>query len=188
MLLRNDGQTEKGNLRFTNVAVALGADDMRDARGMAVADFDNDGDLDFVINNNPGDLVGNRDHARAVFLRNDIGAKRSWIAVELQGVESNRDGIGSLVTVEAGGLRQIRHATIGGGYASQHTARLYFGLAEASKVDSLTVQWPSGTVQKINNIKARQVVHVTEGQDAQALSLPKKKPLVKMSFKNLNVQ
>jgi hypothetical protein len=180
VLLRNDGSDDQGNLRFTNVAVALGADDRRDARGMAVADFDNDGDLDMVINNNPGDLLGDADHARAVFLRNDIGAGRSWIAVELEGTQSNRDGIGSLVTIDAAGARQIRHASIGGGYASQHSTRLYFGLNTSDRVDSLTIQWPSGIEQRFDNISARQIVRVTEGQGIATSPLPSK-PAVRLS-------
>ena len=183
VLMRNDGVDSTGTLQFTNVAVALGADDERDARGMAVADFDNDGDLDIVINNNPGALLDDKDHARATFLRNDVGSHRSWIAIELQGTESNRDGVGALITLEAGGQRQIRHATIGGGYASQHSARLYFGLNDASNVNSLTVQWPSGTVQRMQDIASRQVVHITEGRGIQLLPLAKKPSLVKMSAK-----
>ena len=183
VLMRNDGVDASGALQFTNVAVALGADDKRDARGMAVADFDNDGDLDIVINNNPGALLDNVDHARATFLRNDIGSHRNWIAIELQGADSNRDGVGALVTIEAGGHRQIRHATIGGGYASQHSSRLYFGLNEADRVDTLTVQWPSGTVQRMQDITSRQVVHITEGRGIQLLPLAQKPSLVKMSAK-----
>ena len=61
VLLRNDGTDKNGVLHFTDVASALGADDIRDGRGMAVADFDNDGDLDIVINNNPGDILEDRE-------------------------------------------------------------------------------------------------------------------------------
>ncbi|PON18562.1 hypothetical protein C2W62_07245 [Candidatus Entotheonella serta] len=77
VLLRNDGGKDSESLQFTNVARALGADQIRDARGAAVAAFDNDGDLDIVINNNPGDLPDSKTHGRATLLRNDIGTRRS---------------------------------------------------------------------------------------------------------------
>ncbi len=97
VLLRNEGMVpvegeDKGKretLRFTDVAMAVGADDMKDGRGMAVADFDNDGALDIVINDNPGDS-GIVARARPALLRNNIGSRRNWLAVELTGTKSKR--------------------------------------------------------------------------------------------------
>ena len=90
VLLRNDGPDARGRLEFTDVAMALGADRVKDARGTAMADFDNDGDLDIVINNNPGDSR-NQKRARATLLRNEI-AKRSRSGSKLArgGVDRNR--------------------------------------------------------------------------------------------------
>jgi hypothetical protein len=174
VLLRNEGKGPDGVLRFTDVAMAVGADDDKDGRGMAVADFDNDGGLDIVINNNPGDS-GIAERARATLLHNNVGPRRNWLAVELQGTKSNRDAVGAEVRIETGGVKQMRHVTAGSGYASQDGARLYFGLDDKTRVDLMTVKWPSGLVERFENVKARQLVRITEGAGIQMLQMPEKK-------------
>jgi len=176
VLLRNDGRAANGTLVFNDVAMATGADDIRDARGLAIADFDNDGDLDIVTNNNPGDS-GRSELARAMLLRNNVGERHNWLAVELEGTESNRDGVGALVTVETNGEIQTRQVTAGSSFASQHSARLYFGIGEQTQVAALVVRWPSGRVERFerienNPIGARQLLRIKEGTGIAALSLP----------------
>jgi len=171
VLFRNDGTDADGRLQFTNVATALGADEDREARGVAVADFDNDGDLDIVINNNPGDS-GDVSRGHAILLRNEIGERRSWIAVELIGTKSNREGVGALVTVEAGGKRQVGLASAGSGYASENGLRLYFGLGSAEQVDHVEVRWPSGHVDRFGVEPARRLLRITEGGGVEVSSLP----------------
>lgn len=174
VLLRNEGPAADGTLQFTDVAMATGADDIRDARGTATADFDNDGDLDVVINNNPGDS-GRAELSRATLLRNNIGERRNWLAVELRGTESNRDAVGATVTVEAGGRKFTRLVSAGSGFASQQSARLYFGLGDSTQVDAVTVHWPRGRIEKFakeRGIAARQLLRITEAKDFQVLELP----------------
>lgn len=162
--------------RFTGVALALGADDDRDARGFAASDFDRDGDLDIAINHNPGDNE-QVERRRPSLLRNDIGHRRPWLAVDLVGTESNRDGVGATVIVEAAGRRQLRLATAGSGYASQRSPRLHFGLGEADSVDSLTVRWPSGREETFGPFASRRVVRLTEGEGAELLPVAPSAPL-----------
>src|SRR5262245_10945281 len=159
--------------------MAVGADDARDGRGLAVADFDNDGALDLVINNNPGD--NGQETVAPTLLHNNVGAHRNWLAVELTGVRCNRDAVGAVVTAEshncgcgAGGQinLQMRHVTAGSGYASQHGSRLYFGLDDRAQVDKLTVRWPGGGTQTFTNVAARQLVRITEGKEAEVGPLP----------------
>jgi enediyne biosynthesis protein E4 len=176
VLLRNEGPGADGTLQFSDVAMATGADDIRDARGTATADFDNDGDLDIVINNNPGDS-GRPELARATLLRNNVGERRNWLAVEVHGTQSNRDGVGALVTVEAGGEKFTRLVTAGSGFASQQSARLYFGLGDRTQVDAVTVRWPNGRVEEFTSdqnraIAARRLIRITEGKEFQVLELP----------------
>lgn len=182
VLLRNDGRDASGTLRFSDVAMAAGADTIKDGRGMATADFDNDGDLDIVINNNPSDS-GLAERARATLLRNNVGATRNWLAIELRGdgKRSNRDAVGAQVTVEVGGEKQLRLVTAGSGFASQHSARLYFGLGDRDQVSAVTVRWPSGRVERFEQvggqaIGAHKLVRVTEGEGAEALALPARQP------------
>ena len=169
-LLRNEGPGADGIPRFSDVALAHGAIRSGDARGVAAADYDNDGDLDLAINHNPGDneLVERR---KAAFLRNRIGETRSWLAVELRGTRSNRDGVGAMVTLETAGERQLRQRTAGSSFASQQSQRLYFGLGNHRRVDRLTVRWPSGLVEELTDLEARQLVRITEGEGFEVSGL-----------------
>jgi hypothetical protein len=171
--------------RFSDIGMAAGADDIKDGRGMAIADFDNDGALDIVINNNPGD----HDCASvpATLLRNNVGAQRNWLAVELEGVRCNRDAVGAVVLAEVDPAnrkgkaylaKQMRHVTAGSGYASQHSARLYFGLDDLPQVDRLTVRWPGGGEETFTNVKAKQLVRITQGKGIEYRTLPVKRNVV----------
>ena len=178
VLLRNEGPDASGTLQFTDIAMALGADDIKDTRGMAYADFDNDGALDIITNTNPGDS-GDVSKARPALLHNNIGTRRNWIAVELEGTQSNRDAVGATVTIETGGEKQLRLLSAGSGFASQNSARLYFGLNDKTQIDALTVRWPSGKIERFERvgdkaIVARQLIHITEGTSINALPLPAK--------------
>lgn len=175
VLLRNEGPAADGTLQFSDVAMAMGADDIRDARGVATADFDNDGDLDIVVNNNPGDS-GRAELSRATLLRNNVGERRNWLAIELRGTESNRDAVGALVTVEAGSEKFTRLVSAGSGFASQQSARLYFGLGDKTHVDAVTVRWPRGRIEKFSKygdqaIATRKLIRITEGKEFQMLGL-----------------
>lgn len=178
VLLKNLGTADDGTPRFVDVAMALGADSIVDSRGAAAADFDNDGDLDLVINHNPGD----RDREIGVpptLLRNDLGSEKAWLAVELEGTTSNRDGVGALVTATAAvdstddPLTLTRLATAGTGYASQETLRLYFGLGAADIVDELTVTWPAGGEERFQDVPVGKLVRLTEGRGMEVLELPR---------------
>ena len=157
VLLRNEGMSDEGALSFTDVAMAVGADDIRDGRGLAIADFDNDGDLDFAVNNNPG---AGPDRAGPQLLVNEIGASRNWLAVKLQGTTANRDAVGAIVQVDGENGRQTRHVASGSSYASQHSARVHFGLGAATSVRTLAVHWPGGGVERFADIEAGHLVHI----------------------------
>lgn len=176
MLLRNDGPDANGAPVFSDVAMATGADDIRDARGMATLDFDNDGDLDVVVNNNPGDS-GRAELARATLLRNNVGERRNWLAVELRSPGKNSHAVGAQVTLEVGGEKQVRLVSAGSGFASQHSERLYFGLGDHDRADAFVVHWPSGRVERVEQvggqpIAARRLVRLTEGTGSELLELP----------------
>jgi hypothetical protein len=122
-------------------------------RGLAVADYDNDGDLDFFLVNldQPSRLI-----------RNDGGNCRSWLQVDLVGTESSRDAYGAQVTVTAGGRRRVEEKRAATGYLSQNDPRLHFGLGALGRADEVEVRWPSGAVERFRDVPAGQVLTVTE--------------------------
>ena len=131
----------------------MGLADNHDGRGLAIADFDNDGDLDVYIANQG---------QKSVLYRNDLGNKNNWLQVELTGTNCNRDAIGSRVTVTCGDLSQIRELDGGNGNHSQCPYRLHFGLGRHEKIDRLEIRWPTGYVERFENLKPNQLLRYTE--------------------------
>lgn len=146
----------RGGGKFESLGAEAGPPFTRElpARGLAVADFDADGDLDLAIGTNG---------AAALLLRNDSPrADRHWLRVRTVGTKSNRDGLGARVIVEAGGRRQLREIHCGGSYLSNHDRRAHFGLGSATVVDRLDVRWPSGQTTTLTALAADQELTVTE--------------------------
>ncbi len=112
-------------------------------RGTAVADYDNDGDLDFVIANLSG---------TPQLLRNDMASDYHWVMFRLRGTRCNRDGIGARLNLSAGGLKQTLEIRRNVGIFSSSDPRAHFGLGGADKIDSLEVRWPGGDVQQFKNL------------------------------------
>jgi len=141
---------------FENVSDRLGTDFQlpRVSRGAAIADFDNDGDLDILINNNG---------QSPQLLRNDGGNANRWLEILLIGTKSNRDGVGARVKVSAGDLVLYEQRKGGMSYQSAQDPRLHFGLGQYSKVDAIEIIWPSGAVTKLANLKSDQIIAVKEG-------------------------
>ncbi len=154
---RNRHLRNNGDGTFTELGRAAGTDLMINSRGVAVADFWNRGVLDIAVSSSTN---------RHALLKNEVGGKRNWLAVELVGTKSNRDAVGARVSITVKGKPQMREVVLGDGYGSQNSLRQYFGLAGAAAVDEMVVRWPrSGVVQKFQNVAANRIVQVTEGAD-----------------------
>ena len=98
----------------------------------------------------------------AHLLRNQGGNRNHWIQIRLVGNASNRDGIGTLVTVKSGSTTQRRYRRSGSSYLSESDPRLTFGLGESNQVDRLEIRWPSGITQVLEDVAAGQLLVVRE--------------------------
>jgi hypothetical protein len=123
------------------------------SRGACFADYDNDGKVDaFVLN------LG----APATLLHNVSQNGNHWLTVKLKGKKSNRDGIGAHLELLAGSHKQIAERFAGSGYLSQDDGRIHFGLGTATKAEKLTIHWPSGQDQVLENLTVDRVLTVEE--------------------------
>jgi hypothetical protein len=129
--------------------------------GLAVADFDNNGFADIVVVTSKFTRTGYDPDGRPVLLRNE-GNENHWLTIKTVGTRSNRDGIGARVTVTAGELRQIREIRAGSSLASMDSPWPSFGLGDATMIDSIRVDWPSGIVQELLDVAADQTLTITE--------------------------
>ena len=146
-----------GEGKFEKVSDQLGPDFVKPTagRGSAVADFDNDGDLDIAISNS-------NDYPQ--LLRNDGGNANHWLEVMLVGVKSNRDGRGAALKLISERFVEYRQAQGGMGYMSAQDPRIHFGLGQRKSVESLEITWPSGAVDKLANVPIDQIITVKEGR------------------------
>ena len=149
---QNQAYRNLGNLQFEAVAHRWGLDHLGVSFGSATADFDNDGDLDMVVNDADGPIQMLRNRA----------SKGHRLMVRLQGQASPRQGIGATLTLEAQGLKQTRQVVAGRGWLSGSDPTLHFGLGAATEVDHILVQWPSGASQELKAIQADQVITIME--------------------------
>lgn len=166
----------EGGQRFVNAEFGLGVEPRRDGkyktpdladtgygkvpavlstRSAVIFDMDGDGDLDIITNDAdayPQVLVSDLAQRHAIH----------YLEISLVGTISNRDGLGATVTVEAGGARYLRYNDGKSGYLAQSVLPLYFGLGSATRVDRITIRWPSGITQTLTDVAANQPLRVTE--------------------------
>jgi hypothetical protein len=126
---------------FADVAAPARVDNDRDGRGIGVADFDNDGRLEWLQTNA---------NQPSLLVHNVTRGAGHWIELKLVGTRSNRDAIGARVLVETASGSQLRQVDGGNGYASQSSSRIHFGLGPTTAIRAITIRWPSGLVERVS--------------------------------------
>jgi hypothetical protein len=162
LLYRN---LRNGKFQDVSAKAGPGITATRVSRGCAFGDFDNDGDVDVVVNNIDG---------VPSLLRNDGGTRNNSILVKCVGTKSNRSGIGARVKVTAENHVQIDEVMSGGSYYSQNDLRLHFGLGRATAVDSAEVQWPSGIKDRFEKQPVNGLLIITEGKGIERRALERR--------------
>jgi len=143
---------------FRDVSAQAGPDmQVRAAhRGCAFGDLNNDGKIDVVVS-----AIG--DHAELLY--NTTTNNNHWILLQTIGVKSNRDGIGTRIKVTGeSGLVQYNHVTTAGSFASSSDKRVHFGLGRDTRIKEIELRWPSGRIQVLQNVKADQILKITESE------------------------
>jgi len=143
---------------FVDEAARLGVDSIRDGRGVAVADFDNDGRLDMFVAN-----AG----AEPNLYHNRMPPGPHWLEALLEGRRSNRGAVGALARLTAGGRTLTRAVDGGNSFAGQSSPRLHFGLGAADHADRLEVRWPSGLGQSFSGLAADRIYRIVEGGEPE---------------------
>jgi len=150
LLFENTGRA------FKDVSASAGPvfTKMFSGRGMALGDFDNDGDADVLTSNNG---------EPPLLLRNQGGNRNNWIGLQLIATKSNPAAVGATITWQAGTLKRARLKTGGGSYLSSHDPREILGVGSATKIDFVEIRWPSGKVDKLTNPPLNTYIKVVEG-------------------------
>jgi len=125
------------------------------ARGLAVGDYDNDGDLDVLISNNG---------QAPMLLRNDGGNRNNWVGLQLVATRSNPGAVGAVISWQVGTRKFSRLKTTGGSYLASHDPREILGAGPNGKIESVEIRWPSGKSDKLTNLPMNSYVTVVEGE------------------------
>jgi len=144
---------------FRNEAARHGVDSIRDGRGIAIADFDNDGKLDMFVANANGEPY---------LYRNTMPAGSHWVQFRLEGKRSNRMAVGAQVRVKADGATQLQFVNGGNSFAGQSSNRLHFGLGKTAKIDQVEVRWPTGEREIFSGLEVDKLNRITEGNGKKA--------------------
>jgi hypothetical protein len=144
---------------FLDVSHLSGADNDGDGRCVVAGDFRNNGRLDVVMRQVGGGPI---------LLYENNFPQRHYLKVSLRGTTSNRYGIGARLVASAGGQKLVREQYPLNSYRSQMPNIVHFGLGDATQIDKLTIQWPSGKEQELTNLPADRHIVVTEGKEGDA--------------------
>jgi len=140
---------------FSDVSAATGMDFPEDSRSFVLADLDHDGRLEVILKN--------RNAPQLRILRNAMKDIGHSVAFWLRGQKSNRDAIGTAITVEAAGRRQTKYLQAGSGFLAQHSKELFFGVGKAEENIHASIRWPSGQTQVFERLPVNRRIEIVEG-------------------------
>ncbi|HHC79266.1 MAG TPA: T9SS type A sorting domain-containing protein [Flavobacteriia bacterium] len=140
---------------FQDITTSILGNLTYDARGVAFADYDNDGDLDICLTGGP--------NADTRLWRNDSNNSNNWVILKLEGVQSNKSAIGARINLTAGGVTTVKEVSGGAGRGSFNSLPVEFGLGNATTVEIIKIRWPNGTTETFNNINSNQINIIKEG-------------------------
>jgi len=168
-----------GSRGFADISAISGLDFTDDARGLALVDWDRDGDLDLWFRNRSAPTLR--------LMENRMSAEQNagrFLALRLEGTAANRDGIGARIEVTlADGSLLVRTLTAGSGFLSQSSKWLHFGLGEGAKVRSVAVRWPFGQREEFSGVAAGSWWHLAQGRGVarEADITPQQQPLASIA-------
>jgi len=163
----------EGNGQFIDISDQSGLEGPYLTTGTAIGDINNDGLIDIYEVNEMDPFSPASNYSR--LYRNNYADEASelnnWIKVKLEGVESNRNGIGSRIEVSNLGVTQIQDVICGGSYSSQSSLTLSYGMRHSELAGAITVRWPSGIVDELYNIEVNQIITIVEGSSQVCVEL-----------------
>ncbi|MEO6547326.1 MAG: VCBS repeat-containing protein [Ferruginibacter sp.] len=159
--VRNYLFKNNGNLKFENVSQAWGFEDSSFSNGAAIADFDNDGDMDLVVNNLDEE---------ALLYENTTNLQNNYIKLKLDGPAANHDGIGAKISLYYDGkMQQYFEQKTVRGYLSSNDPRVHFGVGKTPKIDSIVIAWLDGKENLLRNVSVNQELKVNYKEAVPAI-------------------
>lgn len=158
----------RGGLSFSDKTKEWGMFRPSFSNGAAFADFDNDGDLDYVINNiNDVAFL----YENTLYNNQESQSKNNFLRIKLISDSKNKSGLGAKITIKHGGEIQFHDHSIYRGYLSTVEDYIHFGIGESQSVDTLHVVWPDGNVQELYNVKVNQVLELNHNASVKGTSV-----------------
>lgn len=148
----------------------MGVDGQEDGRSAIFFDMDGDGDLDLL-------LTTMDDNHQVRLFRNEHGSDRNWLKILPVGTTSNRQAVGSLIRVWAGGKLMVRPVVAGQGYESSYCGPIHFGLGDHASADRVEVEFPDGKTVDLTNVAARETVAVYQNGTSAVIGNPPSPPI-----------